>query len=119
MICHQNGKYDFIKNKHNLALGVRSNIKLTDNELQFLPGDKLFIYTDGVTEATNADQQLFGTDRLLASLDQVVDKGQRTILENVKKNIDHFVGQAEQFDDITMLGFTYKPMKERSANETD
>ena len=119
VICHQNGKYDFIKNKHNLALGVRSNIKLTDNELQFLPGDKLFIYTDGVTEATNADQQLFGTDRLLASLDQVVDKGQRTILENVKKNIDHFVGQAEQFDDITMLGFTYKPMKERSANETD
>lgn len=119
VICHQNGKYDFIKNKHNLALGVRSNIKLADNELQFLPGDKLFIYTDGVTEATNADQQLFGTDRLLASLDQVVDKDQRTILENVKKNIDHFVGQAEQFDDITMLGFTYKPMKERSANETD
>ncbi|MBE5834867.1 MAG: hypothetical protein E7309_09520 [Butyrivibrio sp.] len=108
VICHQNGKYDFIKNKHNLALGVRSNIKLTDNELQFIPGDKLFIYTDGVTEATNADQQLFGTDRLLASLDQVVDKDQRTILENVKKNIDHFVGQAEQFDDITMLGFTYK-----------
>lgn len=119
VICHQNGKYDFIKNKHNLALGVRSNIKLTDNELQFISGDKLFIYTDGVTEATNADQQLFGTDRLLASLDQVVDKDQRTILENVKKNIDHFVGQAEQFDDITMLGFTYKPMKERSANETD
>lgn len=119
VICHQNGKYDFIKNKHNLALGVRSNIKLADNELQFIPGDKLFIYTDGVTEATNADQQLFGTDRLLASLDQVVDKDQRTILENVKKNIDHFVGQAEQFDDITMLGFTYKPMKERNANETD
>ena len=111
VICHQNGKYDFIKNRHNLALGVRSNIKLTDNELQFLPGDKLFIYTDGVTEATNANLQLFGTDRLLASLDQVVDKDQRTILENVKKNIEHFVGQAEQFDDITMLGFTYKPMK--------
>lgn len=108
VICHRNGKYDFIKNKHNLALGVRSNIKLTDNELQFIPGDKLFIYTDGVTEATNADQQLFGTDRLLASLDQVADKDQRTILENVKKNIDHFVGHAEQFDDITMLGFTYK-----------
>ena len=112
VICHQNGKYDFIKNRHNLALGVRSNIKLADNELQFLPGDKLFIYTDGVTEATNANLQLFGTDRLLASLDQVVDKDQRTILENVKKNIEHFVGQAEQFDDITMLGFTYKPMKE-------
>ena len=111
VICHQNGKYDFIKNRHNLALGVRSNIKLTDNELQFLPGDKLFIYTDGVTEATNANLQLFGSDRLLASLDQVVDKDQRTILENVKKNIEHFVGQAEQFDDITMLGFTYKPMK--------
>lgn len=71
------------------------------------PGDRLFVYTDGVAEAMNSQRELFGTDRLLAVLNENPNASPQQVLENVTNGINAFVGDAEQFDDITMLGFLY------------
>ena len=76
-------------------------------ELQLQPGDKIYLYTDGVTEATNLQQELYGEERLLQVLNRYADADPRTVCEAVKADVDVFVGEAEQFDDITMLCITY------------
>ena len=78
------------------------------NELQLEKGDKLFVYTDGVVEATNAEKELFGTDRMIDALNQYARLTPKEILAGVKSAIDTFVGEAEQFDDLTMLCLEYK-----------
>ena len=70
-------------------------------------GDTLFIYTDGVPEATNADDELFGLDRMLGSLNSHREEAPSALLPHVKKDVDVFVGSAPQFDDLTMLAITY------------
>ena len=78
------------------------------NELQREKGDKRFVYTDGVVEATNAEKELFGTDRMIDALNQYAGLTPKEILAGVKSAIDTFVGEAEQFDDLTMLCLEYK-----------
>lgn len=72
------------------------------------PGDKLFLYTDGVTEAANSAEELFGSDRLQAALNQRIDLPPQKLLTELKQSIDDFAGDAEQFDDITMVSLEYK-----------
>ena len=72
------------------------------------PGDKIYLYTDGVPEATDLNSELFGDDRLKDCINRYVDEKPKDILLNIKKDIDEFVGEAVQFDDITMLLFDYK-----------
>ena len=79
------------------------------------PGDMIFQYTDGVTEATNAENQLYGMERLEQVLNRVKDKVPSEILPEVKKDIDIFVGETPQFDDITMLCVEYKAKMERAC----
>jgi sigma-B regulation protein RsbU (phosphoserine phosphatase) len=69
----------------------------------------LFLYTDGVPEATNTENKLYGEDRLLAFMNQNAEMEATEFLPALKANIDEFVGEAPQFDDITMLMFDYKP----------
>ncbi len=71
------------------------------------PGDKLYLYTDGVTEATDPDEKLYGEDRLLDYLNSHADASPEKTLLGVREDIDVFVREAEQFDDITMLGLLY------------
>jgi sigma-B regulation protein RsbU (phosphoserine phosphatase) len=66
------------------------------------------VYTDGVPEATDANNELFGTDRMLAALNREPEAAQDRLLHNVRQDIDAFVGEAPQFDDITMLGLYYR-----------
>ena len=82
-------------------------MKYTDYEIRFEPGDTLYVYTDGVAEATNAESKLFGTERMLQTLNGRPDKDCRKILENVAAGIRAFVKEAPQFDDITMVALTY------------
>ena len=78
------------------------------------PGDKLFQYTDGVTEATDSANQLYGMERLSDVLNKVKDDTPEVVLDAVKTDIDEFVGDAPQFDDITMLCLEYtKKMEDR------
>ena len=76
-------------------------------ELQLEPGSKLFLYTDGVPEATDEDNWLFGMERMLAALNEAADADPEHVLESVRRAADEFVQDAEQFDDLTMLCLEY------------
>jgi sigma-B regulation protein RsbU (phosphoserine phosphatase) len=102
-IRRANGEFELVIYKHSCAVATMEGIKFRDHEFQICPGDTLFCYTDGVTEATDAHNVLFGNDRLLAALNMDPDGSAETICKNVKTSIDTFVGAAPQFDDITML----------------
>ena len=93
--------------RHSIAVAAMPDVKFEEHEFKLDPGDSLFVYTDGVTEATDADNTLFGTDRLIASLNKEKDADATALLGLVKEDIDAFVGNAPQFDDITMLCFRY------------
>ena len=102
------GAFEIIKDKHSLALAAMEGIKAKEYELKLEPGDKLFVYTDGVPEAINEAEEQYGTDRLEAALNEVGDGNVSEILPHIYNSVDSFKGDAEQFDDITMLGFEFK-----------
>jgi len=77
-------------------------------EVQLSPGSKLFVYTDGVPEATSAEEELFGTDRMLEALNGDTAAAPEALLKTVRRAVDSFVKDAEQFDDLTMLSLEYK-----------
>ena len=97
------GQYELFKDKHKLPVGSMEGTKYEDYEFDIEKGGGLFIYTDGVPEATNADNVLFGTDRMIDALNSADSSDPREVLERVKKAVDEFVGDAPQFDDLTML----------------
>ena len=90
-------------------------IRYRAGELTMQPGDRIFLYTDGVTEATNAANQLYGEERLQNFMNQNIALEATEMLPALKANIDEFVGEAPQFDDITMLLFDYHPDREASV----
>lgn len=107
-IKRKNGKFELAPQKVNLVLGGMEGLPYAINDLQLEPGDSIFLYTDGVTEATNAENELFGNDRLLDALNSKDFANPQEVCDAVYKSIDDFVLAADQFDDITMLCVTYK-----------
>ncbi len=101
------GRYELVKYRHSPAVAAMDGIRFRERAFRLWPGDSLYVYTDGVTEATDAGNELFGTERMLEALNRNPDAAPRELLANVKEGIDAFVRDAPQFDDITMLGFTY------------
>ncbi len=102
-----NGKYELITYRHSPAVATFEGLSFKEHTFELEPGDSLFVYTDGVAEATNADGELYGTDRLLDALNKDPDASAAGTLKNVMDGIDSFVAGAEQFDDITMLCLKY------------
>ncbi|MBO5556341.1 MAG: SpoIIE family protein phosphatase [Oscillospiraceae bacterium] len=109
---HADGHFELYKDKHGFVLGGMEGMRYQQYELQLEPGSKLFIYTDGVPEATDARQELFGTERMVSALNEEPDASPQEILQNVQRAVDNFVGDAEQFDDLTMLCLEYKGPQE-------
>ena len=107
LLKHRNGAFDYLKTRSNFILAGMNGVPYRKHELQLLPGDELFLYTDGVTEATDSNEELFGESRLLDALNCVSDESVQERCKNVKRSIDSFVGSAEQFDDITMLSVRF------------
>ncbi|MCR1840577.1 PP2C family protein-serine/threonine phosphatase [Murimonas intestini] len=107
-ICPAGGGFESYKINPGFVLAGMEGIKYTAGSMMLSPGDKVFQYTDGVTEATNGDGKLYGMDRLSLILNTVKDKAPGKILPAVKNDIDLFVGTAPQFDDITMLCLEFK-----------
>jgi sigma-B regulation protein RsbU (phosphoserine phosphatase) len=93
--------------KHNFALACMRDAKFREYELDLQPGDSLFVYTDGVPEAINEAKEEYGTSRLLNILNKHKDMSQKDILKYVRRDIKYFVGEEDQFDDVTMIGFKY------------
>lgn len=105
------GAYELIKDKHGFVLAGMENSRYREYELLLSAGDRLFLYTDGVAEATNAEDELYGTDRMVQALNRYGDASCGELLHSMKKEIDEFVGEAPQFDDITMLSLQLKSVK--------
>ena len=106
-IRREDGRFELYKDRHGFVVGGMKGVRYQDYELQIHPGDKLFVYTDGVPEATAADGEMFGTDRMIAALNTCADGSPEAILSGVRSAVDAFVGDAEQFDDLTMLCLAY------------
>ena len=120
LLKRADGSFEYLKTRAGFVLAGMEGIRYRIGEITLNPGDRLFLYTDGVPEATNADNKLYGEDRLLYFMNQSASVDARKLLPALKNNIDEFVGEAPQFDDITMLMFDYKPQKggELMTNKT-
>jgi sigma-B regulation protein RsbU (phosphoserine phosphatase) len=102
-IMRRGGDFELFKDKHGFVLAGMEGARYREYELELAAGDRLFIYTDGVAEATDASNTLYGTDRMLAALNRKREGSCRQLLEALHQDVDEFVGEADQFDDITML----------------
>ncbi|MCR4908359.1 MAG: SpoIIE family protein phosphatase [Lachnospiraceae bacterium] len=103
VVMTRKGDIKLIMEKHSPPLAAMEGLSLQDTQTVLKSGDKLFLYTDGVTEATDSEERLFGEKRLLEALNCNKEKAPEALLKGVRKKIDEFVGDAPQFDDITML----------------
>jgi hypothetical protein len=108
IIRHKDGDYELLKDKHFLALATIEGIKFKDYEIDLKYGDEIFVYTDGIPEAIDKDIKQYGTERLLSALNANKDIPLDRLLPRVRNDLAQFVGEADQFDDVTMLGFKYK-----------
>lgn len=101
------GSFELIKSRHSPVVGAMPGINYREHEIQLEPGDTIFVYTDGAPEATNGAVELFGNERLTDALNSAGDVSLEGLLSSVKGTIDEFVGDAPQFDDLTMLALRY------------
>lgn len=108
LLRHADGKFEWLKSRPGFVLAGLEGTRYRENVMQMEPDDCLFLYTDGITEATNGDLELYGERRLQEALNQQEHLPVRQMLTGIKASINAFVGGAEQFDDITMLGLTYR-----------
>ncbi|MCR5201573.1 MAG: SpoIIE family protein phosphatase [Lachnospiraceae bacterium] len=107
VIKRADGDYELVVYRHSPAVATMEGLRFREHEFEIHPGDSLYVYTDGVPEATDSNDELYGTDRMLNVLNNSKEADLEARLKLVKKDIDKFVGDAPQFDDITMLGFDY------------
>ena len=103
IIRKADGQFEIYKDKHGFVIGGMENIRYKDYEFTLGKGSTLFLYTDGVPEATRADNELFGKDRMLETLNTYPEVAPKELLNLMKDAVDKFVGEAPQFDDLTML----------------
>ena len=102
------GRFELFQDRHGFVLGGMEDVRYREYELTLEPGDALFLYTDGVAEATDSTNTLYGTGRMLEALNRNCELGPENLLHQVKADIDCFAGAAPQFDDITMLSLQRK-----------
>lgn len=102
-LMHRGGQYELLKESHDFVVGGLAGMPYSVHETKLESGDKLFLYTDGVPEATNAEEELFGEERMISVLNTTLSMAPQETLHRVKEEIDTFVGDAPQFDDLTML----------------
>lgn len=99
--------FELLHDPHGLVVGGMAGMKYKDYVIQLKKGSKVFVYTDGVPEATASSQEMYGTDRMVEALNQNVSATTENILANVRSSVDGFVKDAEQFDDLTMMCLEY------------
>ncbi len=106
-VLKQNGRFRLFKDRHGFVVGGMEGMKYREYEIRMEPGDKLFLYTDGVPEAADAENGMFGTERMIAALNEDPEADPESVIHNVRRSVDAFVKDAEQFDDLTMLCLAY------------
>ena len=120
IIKRADGSFEYLRTRAGFVLAGMDGVRYRSGEITLGGGDRLFLYTDGVTEATNTENNLYGEDRLLAFVNKNSTVDATALLPMLKADIDEFVGDAPQFDDITMLLLDYKSCKggEHMTNKT-
>ena len=101
------GEFSLYRDKHNFVLGGLDSAEYSNYQIRLNPGDVLMVYTDGVPEASDPDQQFYGTDRLLRALNSAGGQTPEELIRTIRQDMDTFTSGAEQFDDITMLCVKY------------
>ena len=120
VIRRAGGSYELVVYRHSPAVAAMEGMRFRQHSFELHPGDRLFVYTDGVPEATNAENELFGNERMLDVLNSQPARKPHALLEAMKREIDVFVGEAPQFDDITMLCLDYfGPGREQKAEDPE
>ena len=107
LVRHKDGKFEYLKSRAGFVLAGMEGVRYKQQELQLEQGDIVYLYTDGVTEATNLSNELYGEDRLLEAINSREFEDMQEMCRFIKSEVDTFVGEAAQFDDITMLAFKY------------
>ncbi len=108
LIMHEGGDYEYLISKPGMVLAAFGGMKYTQSEIGLSAGSRLLLYTDGVTEANNTSNELYGPDRLKDYLNANRDANLKETLTGLRKDVDIFAEGAEQADDITMLIFEYR-----------
>jgi len=107
-VMGEEGRFEMFEDEHSIFVGVMEGFEFTEYEMMLKPGSRIFVYTDGVPEATNAGGELFGMERMIGALNIDPKADPKELLQNVKRSVDEFVKDAEQFDDLTMLCLDYR-----------
>lgn len=107
LVRRAGGKFEYLRSRAGFVLAGMEEFKYKTQELQLQPGDMIYLYTDGVTEATNADNELYGEERLLSAINSREFDSMDELCHFIRGELDAFVGEAPQFDDITMVAFRY------------
>ena len=116
IIRHPGDAFTPFTDQHEIVMGIMKEISYSEYEICLEPGSKVFVYTDGLAEAQNAQEEQFGLDRIVEALNVAPDISPRELLDNMRRAVDTFVGGAPQFDDLTMLCIEYKgPGKAEAA----
>ena len=116
---HMEGEYELYKDVHSCPLAVIGHVPMREYELQLQPGDRIFVYTDGVPETINEEEEQYGVERLIQILNKRKNASQQQLLQAVLRDVTEFAGKADQFDDITMLGLTYNGPEKSQEQRTD
>jgi sigma-B regulation protein RsbU (phosphoserine phosphatase) len=107
VIRHPGSRFELYKDQHGFVIGGLEDMEYTEYEVQMQPGSEIFVYTDGVPEASDAENNMFGIQRMLASLNETTDASPEMIIRHVRHSIDMFTRDGTQFDDLTMLCIRY------------
>lgn len=110
ILIHPDGQVSFLEFKTQIFVGVIDDFTYTDEETTLEKGSKLFLYTDGVTEAENTNKELYGEEKLLETLSDCAMSDVRTTVNNVVDSIADHVKEAEASDDLTVLLIQYEPL---------
>ena len=114
-VYRKNGEFELLKTKHGLVIGAMEGVKYKDFEFTLSAYDKLFLYTDGVPEATNKHNNMFTLDGMIKALNKHKDKQARDVILGVKDAVDEFVDDAPQFDDLTMVCLEMKETENKNT----
>ena len=117
-VMRKGGDFEIFKDKHRLPLGAMENMTYAGYDMHLDPGDCLYVYTDGIPDGINVDEEQYGLDRMIDALNLYKNASMEGLLQGVKAEQDAFVGKADQFDDITMIGFRYNgPQEDQAADK--
>lgn len=115
-IRKNNGEFELVKTKHSPAVATMDGIRFKEVEFCLEPGDTLFVYTDGIPEAVDESNEFFGTERMLDALNKHGYKRPYELLKSLQKEMEQYIGNADQFDDMTMLAFHYSYLIDKGEN---